>query len=473
MLTKNITLQNVHAVQRPGIGNVYKATVTVGELHGALLDGDIGYSLKYQRGPKKNVEVEEDKTGMLLSIYDNRLNIVKSRAEQIAVKYLMARNVEHSPYVLYNSDVIWNARNDEDRPDPDHDELKNHLSIFSRISIPDSAHRHYGYFLLGLWKKDPSRIPMQVVVESESGDSVSREQIQSWLEEFDPFDAKESSVFVEIYNLTQEAEGRLFSEFNELNQKPSNAASIDMYAGRTPSTRFVDSLMNASAVFARSEIETRFNTIGSKSRKLTTNATMASAIKPFSKRLFELEKTPKAYEDLIKFFVEFYDDWSNHHKEFLPEASADARNKLRETSFALSNIIFFPMFRLAFELWEKYRKDGTNWNASQEWRDGLARLAGVTKVTVGDVKVEVPVLARDHKVYKNKDDKEGSVVPGNPDWRGKILVETFDHAGKPTGWSVSSTRQTRDAAFHYLVEMSKMKLTPRSSAKTPRSAGKS
>jgi hypothetical protein len=105
-----------------------------------------------------------------------------------------------------------------------------------------------------------------------------------------------------------EDEGRLFSEFNELGKKPSNAASIDMYATRTPSTRFVEALMNASSIFARPEIETRFNTIGSKSRKLTTNATMASAIKPFSKQLFELEKTPKVYADLIAFFVEFYNE---------------------------------------------------------------------------------------------------------------------------------------------------------------------
>jgi hypothetical protein len=106
------------------------------------------------------------------------------------------------------------------------------------------------------------------------------------------------------------------------------------------------------------------------------------------------------------------------------------------------------MFRLAFELWKKYHVEETDWKSAQEWRDGLARIAGAT-------------MDREYK------DEQGSIVSeGNPDWRGKILIQTFDQTGKPTGWSVSSTRQTRDAAFHYLVEKSGAKLTPRSSSKT-------
>jgi hypothetical protein len=60
-------------------------------------------------------------------------------------------------------------------------------------------------------------------------------------------------------------------------------------------------------------------------------------------------------------------------------------------------------------------------------------------------------MARD---YEGDEEKGISAIEGNPDWQGKILTRTFDSNGKPTGWSLSSTRQTRDAAFHYLVEKS-------------------
>ena len=60
-------------------------------------------------------------------------------------------------------------------------------------------------------------------------------------------------------------------------------------------------------------------------------------------------------------------------------------------------------------------------------------------------------MARDYEGDKEKDIPP---IEGNPDWQGKILIRTFDSNGKPTGWSFSSTRQTRDAAFHYLVEKS-------------------
>jgi hypothetical protein len=116
------------------------------------------------------------------------------------------------------------------------------------------------------------------------------------------------------------------------------------------------------------------------------------------------------------------------------------------------------MFRLAFDLWEKYRKeakegeDGEVWRSVQEWKDGLARLAGAT-------------MDRE-----SKDDNGNVVSVGNPDWQRSILVPTFDPTGKPTGWSISSTRQTREAAFHYLVEKTGVKLPPPSSTKTKRPA---
>ena len=39
----------------------------------------------------------------------------------------------------------------------------------------------------------------------------------------------------------------------------------------------------------------------------------------------------------------------------------------------------------------------------------------------------------------------------NPDWQGRILVKKFNQDGTLEKWVLSNTRQTRDAAYHYLV----------------------
>ena len=67
-------------------------------------------------------------------------------------------------------------------------------------------------------------------------------------------------------------------------------------------------------------------------------------------------------------------------------------------------------------------------------------LAG--EVTVGDY--TGPFMARD---------SDDPYQQGNPGWQGKILVQKFDAKGQP-GWSLSSTRQTRDTAYRYLLEQS-------------------
>jgi hypothetical protein len=54
------------------------------------------------------------------------------------------------------------------------------------------------------------------------------------------------------------------------------------------------------------------------------------------------------------------------------------------------------------------------------------------------------------------DDKSNLVRVGNPEWYGKILVQQFHANGKSKGWSLSSTRQTRDAALHYLVKVAQV-----------------
>jgi hypothetical protein len=252
-------------------------------------------------------------------------------------------------------------------------------------------------------------------------------------------------------------EGQLFDEYNVEGKKPSTSASIDMYTTKTSSRRFVAALMAKCPIFGSSEVETRSNTIGKLSRKLTTIATLDVAIKPFSKRLKELEANKHQYADLVEFFCTFYSEWASHFPAFLPTASGNTRTHLRKTSFALSNIMFFPMFRLAFQLWDRYTANNDDWRAETDWRDGLARLAGNVTVEVKGpdgklVKTDVPVMARD------------SVDPyqvGNPAWRDIILVQQFNAKGESIGWSLSSTRQTRDAAYHYLIRVSGLPLASR------------
>jgi len=462
MLVRETTLNDVHRIKRPGIGYVYRGKITIGGLYLGLKYGDIRYAPKYQRGYRPAVkDVTEYET--LVEITTEGLLIEVPRAESMAAKYLMAlRN--YGDKHLYNPDVIWNARKDTNRPGTTYDADRRQLKLYTNLTIPDSGHRHFAYYLLGEWKNDPEAIPDIVEIEKD-GDTVDGGQLAEWIEAFDPFDEEESSVLVEVFNLDKEQEGRLFDEYNDEAKKPSTAVAIDLYPDKTPSRRFIYKLMDASTIFSRGEIETRANTIGSKSRKLTTVATMEAAIRPYSKELLALEKeSSKAYGDLVEFFAEFYAEWSKHYPEFQASASGEARNKLRKTSFALSNIIFFPMFRLAFELWKQYRANGADWKSpTAEWRDGVTRLGGKVKMSIPDpkdekktVEVAVPIMGRD---------SEDPPQVGNPAWQGRILVRKFDDNGHPTGWSLSSTRQTRDAAYHYLVEAGGFKMPVKVSKK--------
>ena len=195
---------------------------------------------------------------------------------------------------------------------------------------------------------------------------VEGETIRELLGVFDPADEDQSSVFVTIFNVAADHEGRLFDEYNVEGKKPTTGAAIDMFTDKTASRRFVDALMKKSPIFDRSEIEMRASTIGLASRKITTVSTLDTAIKPFNKALLVREKDKKAYDDLIDFFSHFYTEWAHHYPQFEPTAAGKARQDLRAQSFAMSNIMFFPMFRLAFELWSKYTKHGTDWKSTSE-----------------------------------------------------------------------------------------------------------
>ena len=441
---KYITIQGVLRVKRPRIGYVYQGKITIGELALGLINGDIKYAPKYQRGLKQSDENVIDES-MLLPITDDRLLIDKKRADAMAVKYLMALNGQDS--ALYAPEVIWNARDLPEVTAPTYKEKDRTLIIHTGLSIPDSAHRHYAYYRLAQWHKNPSTVPDEVVI-TEDGDSKTQGEIQEWLEIFDPYDSEESNIIVQIFNLSPEDEGKLFDEFNAERKAPSKAASIDMHISKTSSRRFVGKLMKACPVFGPDEVETRSTTIGSVSRKLTMISTLEAAVKPFDRRLLALEDKTGEYEDLVNFTGKFWEEWSHHYKEFEPTASGNARKALRQVSFASSNIIFFPMFRIAMALWEKYNLNNVNWETESEWKDALAKLAGDTEVEDPDDPsrtFRIPVMARDCTE---------PATTGNPEWYGMILVQKFGADGVHIGWSLSSTRQTRDAAYHYLVKKS-------------------
>jgi len=441
MLRQAIRVDDVHRIKRPGLGYVYTGRVTIGALYLGLNEGLIKYAPKYQRGFKATKNVEPEEYDRLLEIFDDRLVLDRRRASAIAVKYLMALDGSANS-LLFNPDVVWNARRDPHRPEPAYDDAGRHLEVYTTLTIPDSGHRHLAYWLLGLWKDNPARVPKEVEIDKD-GERVKRDQILSWLERFDPFDDDESSVLVQVFNLPMEQEGHLFDEYNDEGKRASNAVSIDLYKDKTPSRRFITSLMQLSPIFASSEIETRSNTIGTGSRKLTTNATLDSAVKPFTRLLIDLEtKDQRAYDDLVRFMGAFFEEWAVFYPEYLPTASADDRHKLRKRSFALSNIIFFPLIRMGFHFWEQYHASERDWRRTREWKEALKKLAGTTEVPGKRGKtVQVEVMARDTSHVAQD---------GNPAWRETIVVPRYDRNGTIVNWTLSSTRDTREAAFHYL-----------------------
>jgi DNA-sulfur modification-associated len=448
-LISRTEVTNVTAIQRPGVGYIYRAVITIGLLYQALRDSVIRYAPRYQRGFRRSQEdIPEADYDLLLPINDERLQLDLRRAQAMAVKFLIALNGDPRGKRLFTSFVVWNARRDEGRPEPKLHE-DGTLELRTVLTVPDTGHRHLAYFLLGSWKHQETSIPDEVTIDE--GDVVSRAEIEKCLENFDPDDPTTSSLFVDIYSLDAEQEGWLYDEFNADAKPPAGAVAIDLNQQKTPSRRFVYRLMERSPIFDRTQVETRANTIGSRSRKLTTNATMESAVRPYSKRLVKLEQDGTgAYDDLINFFAAFFSEWANHFPAFGPDASGDQRQAFRGESFALSNIMFFPLFRLVFELWEKYHGK-VEWTTQDEWRDAIARLAA--KVTATDPedpakKIKVDFMSRE-----------------NPDWQGRILVRKFNSNGEFTGWSLSSTRQTRDAAFHQLVKQARVSLPQRASAK--------
>ena len=420
-------VKNVHDfVEIPVTGRVYRGTISISQLAKLIKSGTIKYAPQYQRGFRKPKE-DPTEYEALRPLTDTALQIKVARAQEMAVKYLSGK--------LYSAGIIWNARKEPGEPEPTWDPQTHDLQIHTEITVPDTAHRHLNYFLLARWKREPDSIPQTVIVNEKP---VLKGDIQRDLEDFDP---NHSLVFLEIYNLSEEHEGWLYDQFNNEAKKPDRAVGIQLNRQKTPSRRFLDTLMKTSTVFSETEVETRSNSIGSESRKLTTISTMAAAAEQdgFKKLLISLEdddKNPTAYMDLVHFFSEFFAEYAKVFPAFVPGSSVEERKKFRDESFALSNIMFHPLFKIAKDLWLTYRSKKVNWRDQAEWKRAIARFD--TQVAGPDGR-RVSVMSRE-----------------NPAWLGKIAIEIYGPNG-PTGkTSLSNTRQTRDAAYQYLLEVAEL-----------------
>jgi hypothetical protein len=421
-----IRLDNVTRITRRKIGSIFRAVVSLADLAEFLRKSFVQYAPKYQRGFRQDlIDVEEDRFKFLAPISYEELQIDPRRANEMAVKYLQGN--------LYTSMLTWNARRESGNGEPRYDEDTMTLLIDGILTIPDTAHRHRAYYNLVLWKNDAKLIPDQVVVNRVP---VKKDEILRLIADFDP---ENEFVFVDVYNLEPIQEGFLYDEFNDDSKKPSTAVALDLNPVKTPSRRFMNRVMQESRILSRDEVETRRNTIGSKSRKLVTNASIEAAVRPMERELIRHEKTPKTYEDLVSFVCEFFEEFSSHYSAWRPNASAEERHALRSSSFALSNIMIHPLMRLAFEMWKGYQASGKNWRNDSAWRDAIARITGPAKA------VEP----------KSKKEWRGALMDReNPDWIGKILITVYNKKdGKPQ-LSLSNTRQTREAAFQFLHEKS-------------------
>ena len=424
-----VTVTDVTRIPWPGVDYVYRAVVPIDDLYELLRKSVVRYAPRYQRG-FKNKYLEEKKDSdydVLLPITDPTLQIDEKRAASMAVKYLMAYHGYGEKH-LFNSQLFWNARieNGNIEDSVTYDAEKKELAIHTVITVPDSGHRHYAFYLLGEWYHHPEKIPTSVDVD---GDIIDGKLIREWIDDLDLDASGKHLVYCDIYTLDAEKEGWLFDEFNADAKKPSPAIELDMNWEKNPERRFVKKLMDECPIFARDQLEIRSTTIAEQSRKLTTTSTLVGAIKPYQKKLSELEKNDSAaHQDLVDFFKAFYTEWANHFPVFQPNATG--RPEFRKSSMATQNIMYFPMFKMIIEMWDQYRAEKTNWKQDETWKKAIAKMAADT--TVGSW--TGPIMAR-----------------ANPAWEGKILIQKFDPVtGDPKGSTLSSTRQTRDAAYGYL-----------------------
>jgi len=106
---------------------------------------------------------------------------------------------------------------------------------------------------------------------------------------------------------------------------------------------------------------------------------------------------------------------------------------------------------VAFDFWKSYEKDKKDWNTQNSWKVALAKIGG-------------PVVVPDPTPSETRREWKGNVMSrDNPARRGKILIQKFDPNGVSSGYSLSSTRQTRDSAYAYLKFVAGLPVVPASS----------
>ncbi len=436
-MNQAITIKPVYRIIRRGVGDVYYGSYPILRLHEAMKNGLVRYAPKYQRGFKRKHEDEDPNS--LYDINNPALDIKAKRAASIAAKYLLGLSdapIEGNTR-LFNTDIVWNARSGEGYDKPNYNEEDGSVTVYSNITIPDSGHRHYAYYLMMKWwiahkEGKDTKIPRKITLAK--GHDILGVEVEDLLDKFDPSNFEEHSVLVKIYNLHASDEGKFFDELNMEAKKVSTAAAIRNNPESSPATKFATALKDRSTVLSEEQIEMNYNTVSKTSDKLISIAAMVAAAAPFAKELQETQrKSPKGYNDLIDFFCAYYEEWSIHYPVFAPEASLEERQLARDTSYATTNIMVYPMFKLAFEMWDHYHKRGLDWREENGWKDALESWSN-------DIEEYDPFTGEDVRASVMSKDNAG--------WKGKIVMRKIK--GDEIIYTLNSTSSTRKAAEEYL-----------------------
>lgn len=417
-------------------GDWFDIKIGVDELCYSLENSRILYSENYSRGLKKakgaNQSPNKNSKEMFLPITDSRVQITQKKAMEMAVEKL--RNT----FYIFN--LVWNARPDPRVPPPQFNKKEGTLSIYGSLTIPDSAHRHYSLFLINKWKNDPHSIPNKGV--KVKGVTVSKKEIIDLVHAFN----LEHKVKVHLLTLDAEEEGKLFYQWNQGNTKANASRAANVNRDADPRTRFVFSLLQKSNVLTEHEIELNSTSLGGNSSKLVPVSTLISACDKHMEELANYEKEIGIYKNLIQFFVAFLDELSVQYPALKPNASVESRKMLREQNFILSNVMFHPLFKIAFEFFGKYHENRKKWQTDDAWKKFLSHVAQAeNELETGEV-----VKAMSRK---------------NPFWEGTIGKSVVKSDGT-LSWHFNNKWSAKDEAYRYLCEIggmatiSKSKIVP-------------
>lgn len=372
----------------------YKGTITLAELNKSMTIPYVLYCPANQRGlydkdfPDKSIEYDYNE---LYPINYKNLLLEQNKVYEMAILLLQGE--------LVDSSVLWNVRKSTDYQTLAYDENQRCLNISGTITVPDSAHRHKAYLTLFDWQNNPNIIPKKVKISSKEITITKEEIVQLIKDNFDP----NKKIFVTILNVFPEKEGEIFRQMNMLTKKASAAQMIRVVPDLNPTTRFIRRLSEQCFIFNVDEIETNRTTIHKDSRKLVPISTLATAIKPFSGDLAIYEKYENIYCDLVNFIDNFFSRLADFYKEMAPKASSEDRHKSRKQRYIISNIMFIPLFRIAFELWARYNSAYRNWTNDAYY---IRVIENLTKdIIINDdnhMTIKVNIMSKDNKQWIGK-----------------------------------------------------------------------